>query len=191
MASGEAVWRSRVRRNHGRTRGRFPPARRKRERPDSGDWVTQGIPPLCRNHRAPTAGEIPAALAASSVVQPLAIAAQKRWRSSRRATGGRPGQPSRRALANATLTEQIRAIHERSRWPERIRAVEGSGTLGRGVAQFLAGRGERVHEVNPRWTAQRRRGQRRPCKSDVLDAQAVACLLPSVALDVRQRIRRR
>jgi transposase len=60
---------------------------------------------------------------------------------------------------------------------QRIWAVEGSGSLGRGVAQFLAVRGERVHEVNPRWTAQRRRGLRRTGKSDVLDAQAVARLL--------------
>jgi hypothetical protein len=47
-------------------------------------------------------------------------------------------------------------------WPERIWAIEGSGSLGRGVAQFLARRGEQVHEVNPRWTAKRRRGLRRP-----------------------------
>jgi hypothetical protein len=33
-----------------------------------------------------------------------------------------------------------------------------------------------VHEVNPRWTAHRRRGLRRLGKSDVLDAQAVARL---------------
>lgn len=46
-------------------------------------------------------------------------------------------------------------------------AVEGSGSLGRGVAQFLARNGERVHEVNPRWTAQRRRGPRRRGKTDV------------------------
>ena len=64
-----------------------------------------------------------------------------------------------------------------STWSERIWAVEGSGSLGRGVAQFLACRGERVHEVNPRCTAQRRRGLRRPGKSDALDAQAVARLL--------------
>ncbi len=62
-------------------------------------------------------------------------------------------------------------------WPERVWAVEGSGSLGRGVAQFLARNGERVHEVNPRWTAQRRRGLRRPGKTDALDAQAVARLL--------------
>ena len=64
-----------------------------------------------------------------------------------------------------------------STWSDRIWAVEGSGSLGRGLAQFLAVRGERVHEVNPRWTARRRRGLRRPGKSDVLDAQAVAHLL--------------
>jgi transposase len=64
-----------------------------------------------------------------------------------------------------------------SAWPERVWAVEGSGSLGRGVAQFLARNGERVHEINPRWTAQRRRGLRRPGKTDALDAQAVARLL--------------
>jgi hypothetical protein len=56
-------------------------------------------------------------------------------------------------------------------------AVEWSGSPGRGVAQFLAGRGEQAREVNPRWTAQRRRGLRRPGTSDVLDAQAGARLL--------------
>jgi hypothetical protein len=45
------------------------------------------------------------------------------------------------------------------------------------VAQFLATRDERVHEVNPRWTAHRRRGLRRPDNTDVPDAQAVARLL--------------
>ena len=67
-----------------------------------------------------------------------------------------------------------------SRWPTRIWAVEGSGALGRGLAQFLAERGERVHsghEVSPRWTAQRRRTMRTPGKSDRLDAHAVAALL--------------
>ena len=42
---------------------------------------------------------------------------------------------------------------------ERAWAVEGAGSFGRGLAQFLAERGERVYEVNPRWTA--RRGARR------------------------------
>jgi hypothetical protein len=62
-------------------------------------------------------------------------------------------------------------------WPERTWAVEGSGALGRGLAQFLAERGERVHEAPPKWTALRRRTMRRPGKSDRLDAHAVARLL--------------
>ena len=62
-------------------------------------------------------------------------------------------------------------------WPERIWAVEGAWYLGRGLAQHLAQRGERVHEVNGRWTAARRRGMRRPGKSDRLDAHSVATLL--------------
>jgi transposase len=62
-------------------------------------------------------------------------------------------------------------------WPERVWAIEGSGALGRGLAQFLAGRGERVHEVSPKWTAQRRRTMRKPGKSDWLDAHAVARVL--------------
>lgn len=62
-------------------------------------------------------------------------------------------------------------------WPERIWAVEGAWFLGRGLAQYLATQGERVHEVNGRWTARRRRSMRRPGKSDRLDAHAVATLL--------------
>ena len=57
-------------------------------------------------------------------------------------------------------------------WPERLWAIEGSGALGRGLAQFLAERGERVHEVSPKWTAQRRRTRRTPGKRDRLDAHA-------------------
>lgn len=62
-------------------------------------------------------------------------------------------------------------------WPERVWAVEGAWYLGRGLAQYLAAQGERVHEVNGRWTAARRRGMRRPGKSDRLDARSVATLL--------------
>jgi len=64
-----------------------------------------------------------------------------------------------------------------AQWPERMWAVEGAWYLGRGLAQHLAERGERVHEVNGRWTAARRRGMRRPGKSDRLDAHSVAQLL--------------
>src|SRR5215210_4717281 len=49
------------------------------------------MPPAPRNHRAPTAGDTPAPTAASSLEHPAAIAAQNRWRSSRRAAVGRPG----------------------------------------------------------------------------------------------------
>jgi putative transposase len=50
------------------------------------------MPPAARNHRVPTAGDTPALTAASSLDRPAAIAAQNRRRSSRRATGGRPGE---------------------------------------------------------------------------------------------------
>lgn len=48
---------------------------------------------------------------------------------------------------------------------------------GRGLAQFLLANGERVFEVNPRWTAQTRKRSRRVGKSDSLDAHAVAKLV--------------
>src|SRR5512133_407712 len=50
------------------------------------------MPPPCRNHRAPTAGDTPHTTAASSLGSPCAIAFQNRCRCSRRATGGRPGE---------------------------------------------------------------------------------------------------
>src|SRR5512144_2521914 len=53
--------------------------------------LTDDMPPPSRNHLVPTAGDTPATAAASSVDTPRAIAAQNRCRSSRRATGGRPG----------------------------------------------------------------------------------------------------
>ena len=67
--------------------------------------------------------------------------------------------------------------HWAQQWPERVWAIEGAWYLGRGLAQFLVRQGERVHEVNGRWTAGRRRSMRRPGKSDRLDARAVAQLL--------------
>jgi transposase len=86
------------------------------------------------------------------------------------------GVLAQKVIAN-TAVGWTTLIQWASVWPERVCAVEGSGSLGRGVAQFLARNGERVHEVNPRWTAQCRRGLRRPGKTDALDAQAVARLL--------------
>jgi transposase len=68
--------------------------------------------------------------------------------------------------------------------------VEGAWNYGRGLAQFLVAQHETVYEVNPRWTADRRRRARKPGKSDRLDAHAVAKLvheeaatLPCVAAD--------
>ena len=68
--------------------------------------------------------------------------------------------------------------------------VEGAWNYGRGLAQFLVAQGETVDEVNPRWTAERRRRARKPGKSDRLDAHAVAKLvreegttLPQVATE--------
>lgn len=75
------------------------------------------------------------------------------------------------AQAWAALLEWAR------QWPQRIWAIEGAWYLGRGLAQYLARQGERVHEVNGRWTARRRRGMRTPGKSDRLDARSVAALL--------------
>ena len=55
--------------------------------------------------------------------------------------------------------------------------IEGAWNYGRGLAQFLVAQGERVYEVNPRWTAERRRSARKAGKSDRLDAHAVAKLV--------------
>ena len=55
--------------------------------------------------------------------------------------------------------------------------IEGAWNYGRGLAQHLVAAGEVVFEVNPRWTAQGRRGARTPGKSDPLDARAVALLV--------------
>jgi transposase InsO family protein len=75
------------------------------------------MPPACRNHRAPTAGDTPASAAAASLARPAAIAAQNRRRSSRRATGGRPGdrsapRPDRseRRLRVVTATSSVEAL---------------------------------------------------------------------------------
>jgi transposase len=86
------------------------------------------------------------------------------------------GVVGQRTIPNAAAAWA--ALLEWSRqWPERIWAVEGAWYLGRGLAQYLAEQGERVHEVSGKWTAQRRRGMRRRGKSDRLDAHSVATLL--------------
>ena len=55
--------------------------------------------------------------------------------------------------------------------------IEGAWNYGRGLAQYLVNTGETVYEINPRWTAQRRGRNRKPGKSDRLDAYAVAQLV--------------
>jgi transposase len=52
--------------------------------------------------------------------------------------------------------------------------IEGAWNYGRGLAHFLVAQGEVVYEVNPRWTAERRRRARRLGKRDRLDAHALA-----------------
>src|SRR6185295_8970159 len=68
---------------------------KERYRPDSGFADTPNLagamPPASRNHLVPTACDTPASTAAASLAMPAAIAAQNRRRSSRPATGGRPG----------------------------------------------------------------------------------------------------
>ena len=68
---------------------------KERYRPDSGFADTPNLagamPPASRNHLVPTACDTPASTAAASLAMPTAIAAQTRLRSSRPATGGRPG----------------------------------------------------------------------------------------------------
>jgi len=76
-------------------------------------------------------------------------------------------------------TNSPEAWDEAARWAEGLGAgrrwgIEGAWGYGRGLAQALVKRGERVFEVNPRLTAQGRRRARRMDKSDRLDAEAVA-----------------
>jgi len=89
---------------------------------------------------------------------------------------GTEGPVSERTIAN-TPQAWAALLEWAQQWPERIWAIEGAWYLGRGLAQYLAAQGERVHEVNGRWTANRRRGMRTAGKSDRLDARSVATLL--------------
>lgn len=55
--------------------------------------------------------------------------------------------------------------------------IEGAWNYGRGLAQFLLAHQELVYDINPRWTAERRRRTRKLDKNDRLDAHAVARLV--------------
>ena len=50
------------------------------------------MPPLCRKILVPTAGDIPACVAATSLVKPQDMPSQNFWWSARYAAGGRPGE---------------------------------------------------------------------------------------------------
>src|SRR4029453_6503585 len=79
-----------------------------RYRPDSGGAegmrCDAAMPPASRNHRAPTAGDTPALIAAASLEGPIAIAAQNRRCSSGRRPEGRPGE---RSFARPDRSERL------------------------------------------------------------------------------------
>jgi transposase len=77
------------------------------------------------------------------------------------------------------LLEWAVGIGEPRQW-----GIEGAWSYGRGLAQYLVECGEVVYEINPRWTALRRRGARRPGKTDRLDARAVALFVRQEAPDL-------
>src|SRR5918995_1043565 len=100
--------------------------------------IAGGMPPAFRNHLVPTGCDTPASAAASSLLIPAAIANQNRLRSSRPATGGRPGDGNgarpdrsdrrfRMLIANSSfrvlrrpfeskLTAAIRMMNKSSAW---------------------------------------------------------------------------
>lgn len=57
---------------------------------------------------------------------------------------------------------------------ERQWGIEGAWNYGRGLAQYLVDAGEKVFDINPRWTAEQRRSARKVDKSDTRDAHAIA-----------------
>jgi transposase len=75
----------------------------------------------------------------------------------------------------ATVADYRRLVGWAGRWPDRVWAVENARGLGRHLAQWLVGRGERVVDVPAAATTRVRelsRGGRR--KNDVIDASAAA-----------------
>jgi putative transposase len=83
------------------------------------------MPPAFLNHRVPTACGTPTPTAASSLAVPAAIAAQNRRRSSRPATGGRPGENKRTRperserrfrMFIATPVKMLRRPHESAQY---------------------------------------------------------------------------
>ena len=108
------------------------------------------MPPASRNHRTPTAADTPASPAASSLDTPRAIAAQNRWRCSRRATGGRPGDRIRgrpaRSAARRRTAPIATLLHEVLRRPidfaQYVALAFGRHLRTAGIAQSMGSKGD-------------------------------------------------
>lgn len=72
----------------------------------------------------------------------------------------------------------------RSLGTERQWGIEGAWSYGRGLAQKLVEADEVVFDINPRWTAERRRGARNTSKTDRRDAKAIASVVREEALNL-------
>ena len=78
--------------------------------PDSGVRLSEGIPPRSRNQREPAACDAPTAIAASSLVRPLAISRQNARSTSRRRDGA-PGDFIADLPVNAFIHPAGRPTH--------------------------------------------------------------------------------
>jgi hypothetical protein len=109
-----------------------------RYRPDSGFAdgrnIAGGMPPAFLNSLVPTACDIPAWSAASSLATPAAIAAQNRRCSSRATTTGRPGENngarpdrSERRLRLVIATLPLKCCDDHVSPAASLSGMEGSG----------------------------------------------------------------
>lgn len=84
-----------------------------------------------------------------------------------------------RMLGNWRGPNSVDGWHELQHWAQSFAGeqqwgIEGAWNYGRGLAQHLVAAGAIVYDINPRWTAERRRSARKRDKSDAHDAQAIA-----------------
>jgi transposase len=84
-----------------------------------------------------------------------------------------------RELAHWRGPNSVTGWEQLFRWAQACQVelqwgIEGAWGYGRGLAQFLVAAGQRVYEVNARWTALGRKRARKPDKTDLLDARAIA-----------------
>src|SRR5687767_14902169 len=87
-----------------------------------------------------------------------------------------------RTLGNWRGPNSPAGWHELQQWAQSFAGeqqwgIEGAWNYGRGLAQYLVAAGATVYDINPRWTAERRRSARKRDKSDAHDAQAIAKLV--------------